>query len=264
MIPFISFITDDTRSLYSALFRTNEAPDVANLEKMIKNQHTQTRQDDVTKYSNDLIKFFVRYAWQSIPSKDHVKEMLQGTVEARLDEILDDVDEDNEVSVNDNDLLDHCTIVEMVTPSDVAYAMWQLVNSYEDWDAKIELVGEGSNVDRYKCQSRWTADRKLPAMEDRNQDDPGMLFYNGCLKWAKEFKSLFNKNFLPLSVKNFRIKLNQKSIELGYYKMPSRHRSSNSATNNKCRRVKEKAQEEMDVPLFDEDDYEKVMVVVGV
>ena len=114
--------------------------------------------------------------------------------------------------MDENELLDHQTIIDLLTPSDIAYSLWQLVNSHGDWDNKLELTGDGAKVDKYKCNARWTSNRKLPAMEDRTEDDAGMKFYIRCLKWAKDFKLVVDKRFT--------VALNKKCMKLGYYKMP--------------------------------------------
>jgi len=45
---------------------------------------------------------------------------------------------------------------------------------------------------KYKCSSRWTSDRKSAAMENRPSNDPGVVMYNKCLDWAKDFKKMRN------------------------------------------------------------------------
>ena len=135
-------------------------------------------------------------------------------------------------------MYNHDSIASFITPSDMAYTMWQLINSYEDWDVKVEREREGMPVDMHKCNTRWTANRKLPAMEDRTDADPGVRFYKACQAWAKRF--------MTQCPGDFSVAINRKSIELGYFKKSEVDRKVQVQSARR-----HEGDEEMEVPLFD-------------
>ena len=76
--------------------------------------------------------------------------------------------------------------LDFLTSSDIAYTLWQLFNSHEDWKAKLK--GEEKGDRRYKCNTRFTKERSKFAEGDGNSD--GMKLYKKCHDWTKKTEKL--------------------------------------------------------------------------
>jgi hypothetical protein len=97
----------------------------------------------------------------------------------------------------------------MTTTSDLGYTFWQSLNSNEGWEKKVK----DPNL-KYKCNTKWTSDRKDIPMEDHPDTDPGMEAYKKCLGWARELKKMNKtKEYWTLQEK-----CNEKAVQLGYFK----------------------------------------------
>ena len=223
-------------------YLSNEAPDVEVLEKIVLEQEKNTIKETVTKHGKDIIKFLVHYAWHAIPEKDKATAGLEEAAEEQFYWVhADDGEDQPNKEVNPDEVHNHDSLFEWLTPSDIAYVLWQVVNSHEDWTAKIEAMRDGDAVEKYKCGTKWTSDRKLPAMEDRADDDEGKAFYNKCVAWARDFKSE--------RIREFVIALNKKSIECGIYKKAD----MNLIKRTDPARHDEADETAVEVPLFDLD-----------
>jgi hypothetical protein len=112
----------------------------------------------------------------------------------------------------------------MLTASDIAYIMWQYVNSHDNWCGKLQLLKEGKTVNMNKSEADWTSDHKIASVESRPDTDPGVLFYSSCLDWARGLKKLSKAsvNGGPSDeYKVVHIALNTRCVELGLIKDPS-------------------------------------------
>ena len=218
------------------------------LEKMIVERAEMTIPETIARYKDHLVKFLVYYAYYAVPNKDEVKARLNEASQNQLQLVLDDAadreeaEADDELSLAGDEYYDHTSLLVILTASDIAYVLWQLVNSSQDWDMKIEMEREGNDVQdvKYKCGTRWTSNRKLPAMEDRGPDDEAMKFYNECHAWAKDLKNRCN---LELTVA-----LNRKSVEIGIFKKAEVEKRGDV---NYAHRHSRGQQEEVEVPLFE-------------
>ena len=113
---------------------------------------------------------------------------------------------------DDDQFYSHPCLLDMLTASDVAYTLWQFFNSHDDWQAKMKEMSQGKGSVQYKCNTRYTSDRKLPSMEERSEDDAGMKMYMSCLQWARRLKGATNTSAYNL----FRIECNKRSVKMGY------------------------------------------------
>eukprot|EP00956_Cyclotella_meneghiniana_P028391 scaffold65811_cov43-Cyclotella_meneghiniana.AAC.3 len=113
--------------------------------------------------------FILKYAVHSAP-RTKLKE--------RIDNVLRDAEDDGLG-------LKHICHIELLTTSDIAYAVWQHYNSWEDWKAKI--------VDpkrRYTCGTKYTVTK---GSGDGNHREEGEKMYDLVFKWCRKFKGLFAK-----------------------------------------------------------------------
>lgn len=82
--------------------------------------------------------------------------------------------------------LRHVCHVEMLSTSDIAYAVWQYYNSWEDWKAKIL----DPNL-RYSCGTKYTATK---GSSDGKLREDGEKMYDLIFKWCRKFKVVFAKD----------------------------------------------------------------------
>jgi hypothetical protein len=88
-----------------------------------------------------LARFVCKYAIHTCTIKDDLKARLQSA--------------QNEVGESEGENLWDC-VADFLTNSDLAFAVWQYINSASDWKEKREC--EDSRL-RYTCNSRWTSDK---------------------------------------------------------------------------------------------------------
>ena len=159
----------------------------------------------------EMMQFLVRYAICALP-KEETKKALNAYASKRWDATrkMQDTIENRDAEHN------HACILDLLTASDLAYIIWQYVNSYTDWCAKLALLKEGKNVNMNKSEAEWTSDHKKAPMETRADTDEGVRFYNSCLDWARGLKRLPSDDFRKL-----RMALNKMSVESGLIKDPS-------------------------------------------
>ena len=122
-----------------------------------------------------LASFIMNYATYAYPNKEKLKKSLQVIHYKKFCEATDKNEPD----------YDHNSVNEFFTASDLAIVFWIYENCYLDWLNKMKNPSL-----KYKSKTKWTSDRKKPAMEDRDDTDPGVIAYNKCLDWSRELKKL--------------------------------------------------------------------------
>ena len=98
--------------------------------------------------------------------------------------------------------------LDFVTKYDLAYTLWQCINSFEDWKTKILRKG----MKREATNTRWTKDSKEPC----TGGESGVDCYKRLVKWVGQFKSLDREEHGSLD--EFRKLVNTKAEEWGFMK----------------------------------------------
>lgn len=164
----------------------------------------------------DLLHFLVSYAICAVPKED-TKNALSDLAAKRWKETrnLQDLEEDAEHYF--------ACLLDVLTASDLAYVIWQYVNSYDDWCTKLQLLKEGTKVNMNKSNAEWTSNHKIASMESRPDTDPGVVFYNSCLDWARGLMRMSKAvNGGPSrEYRALRIALNKSCMEVGLIRDPS-------------------------------------------
>jgi hypothetical protein len=122
-----------------------------------------------------LASFIMNYTIYAYPNKEKLKKSLQVIHYKKFCEAKDKKEPN----------YDHNSVNEFFTASDLAIVFWIYENSYLDWVNKMKNPSL-----KYKSKTKWTSDRKKPAMEDRDDTGPGVIAYNKCLDWSRELKKL--------------------------------------------------------------------------
>jgi hypothetical protein len=106
---------------------------------------------------------------------------------------------------------------------------------------------------KYKSKTKWTSDRKKPAMEDQDDTDTGVIAYNKCLNWSRELKKLKGTKEYGFLQRQ----CNKKAVELGFLKEWGKETGcfSGSAKETETQDVVEEA------PVFELDNYETIPIV---
>ena len=118
--------------------------------------------------------------------------------------------------------LKHLCHIEMLTTSDIAYAVWQYYNSWEDWKAKIV-----DPTRRYTCGTKYTVTK---GSGDGKQKEEGEKMYDMVSEWCREFKRLFAKGEDgDVTDKAYEIReiCNTKASELGMLKIDGKLKTKN-------------------------------------
>lgn len=100
-----------------------------------------------------------------------------------------------------------CTqcFLDMLTKYDLAYALWQCINSFDDWTRKRKL----KSGKRPTTETRWTRDSK-----DSREEESGVDCYERLLEWVGAFKKLEIEE--PGLLDDFRVKVNTVAEDMGY------------------------------------------------
>ena len=170
------------------------------------------RMDDPEKAHmvDTLVKFLHLYARHSAP-KDESKRFLDRVHSERL----------RQVAVSDNsdqeDPHAHPCLLDFLTPSDLAYALWQYFNSHKDWKKKHAAKGSATEgIDRYKTNTKWTSNKKVAVTKE------GLDIYDLLLKFSRNLKRLLKSSLEEHRVLygRFRILCNKKALEMGIITAP--------------------------------------------
>ena len=108
--------------------------------------------------------FVLNYARHAAP-KDRLKKEL-------MTEVVNAGDTEGEHK--------HMCHVDLLSTSDIAYAMWQYVNSYDDWVRKLK---DGQR--RFKHDTKWSSDRTGAKMVE------GLKYYQDMVRWCRSLKKLW-------------------------------------------------------------------------
>lgn len=148
---------------------------------------------------NVMCSFLMHYLFCAHPSLQKIKLALQAASIRRFIELDGPKDPD----------YDHKCLLCFMTASDLAFVLWQYRNSYTDWIAKLK-----NQSLKYKHDSKWTSDKKMLGMDDRDENDEGVKAYKECLNWSRELKKMSKSH----EYWKLRKALNQKAESLGYLK----------------------------------------------
>lgn len=178
-----------------------------------------------------MMYFFARYAFCAVP-KEATKKVLNARAAKRWEETrgLQDTIENR-----DAEYMYEC-ILDLMTASDIAYILWQYVNSYDDWCNKLSLLKEGKSVNMNKSEAEWTSDHKIAPMESRIESDEGVRFYNSCLDWARGLKKLAKSGTGGGPTDDYvkmRMEINKRMVESGYIKDPSVKKKKGATSRRK-------------------------------
>ena len=124
-----------------------------------------------------MLTFILNYCRHAAP-KDEVKRNVVYMRQKKKQELGRSPDAESE------SIMAECHL-DFLTSSDVAYTLWQYLNSYEDWRKKINDKESGDL--KYVCNTRWTKKRNGEVLPPNSE---GMLYYGYCLKYARKLKSL--------------------------------------------------------------------------
>ena len=183
--------------------------------------------------------FIVNFAFMAYPDKTHLQNTLQAIHLKRFKELGKPAQPNYE----------HDCVFDLLTVSDFAYTFWQYLNSYDMWMAKRQNTGL-----KYQCTSRWTSNRKSAAMENRADDDPGVVMYNKCLAWARDLKRLKGTD----EYCDLQIMCNSMSCEMGYFKGCGSNDADGNASRENSRNVRMDVSE---APTMDLDELDMIPVV---
>ena len=150
--------------------------------------------------------FALKYAVHAAPKND---------LKMRMNKVLQDAKDDGLG-------LKHLCHIEMLTTSDIAYAIWQYYNSWEDWKAKIV-----DPTRRYTCGTKYTVTKESG---DGKKKKEGEDMYDMVHKWCREFKRLFAKGEDgDVTDKAYEIReiCNTKARELGMLKIDGKLKTKN-------------------------------------
>ena len=166
----------------------------------------------------EMLNFFVRYAICALP-KEETRRILNAYAAKRWNETrnLQDTIENRDAEHY------YACILDLLTASDIAFLLWQYVNSYDDWCNKLSLLKEGKSVNMNKSEAEWTSDHRKAPMESRADTDEGVRFYNSCLDWARGLKKLAKvvNGGATDDYNKMRMELNKRCVVSGIIKDPS-------------------------------------------
>ena len=129
---------------------------------------------------NMLSAFVVMFSFHAAPWKDKLKKQLS---EVRFKTHQDNVD-----SGVDPEDLEHPCIADFLTSTDIAYTIWQYINSVDDWDRKLKSINDGEGKSNYKTRTRYTSSKKEAVSQE------GHELYAKLAVWCRELKVLSQKN----------------------------------------------------------------------
>ena len=103
----------------------------------------------------------------------------------------------------------HMCHVDLLSTSDIAYAMWQYVNSFDDWVRKLK---DGQR--RFRHDTKWSSDRTGAKMVE------GLKFYQDVVKWCRALKNLWydkdSSEEQQAEYEGLRVACNMKAKEMGF------------------------------------------------
>ena len=164
--------------------------DVSQLHELLKNN---TPQEVINSSdSRDMFVLFVlRYAIYAAPKEQLKKEMRNEVMKA---------------GASEGDHLHKCHL-DFLTSSDIAYAVWQYLNSHDDWERKLKDPTKAYNHD-----TKWSTDKTGASMIE------GYKVYDALEKWCRELKGMSKRDASEEDKKCYeelRVAFNKKAKSLG-------------------------------------------------
>ena len=142
--------------------------------------------------SRDMFVLFVlRYARYAAPKEQLKKEMKNEIIKA---------------GASEGEHLHKCHL-DFLTSSDIAYAVWQYLNSHDDWERKLKDPTKAYNHD-----TKWSTDKTGASMVE------GYKVFDVLEKWCKQLKGMSKKDASAEDKKMYeelRIEFNKKAKSLG-------------------------------------------------
>eukprot|EP00956_Cyclotella_meneghiniana_P000450 scaffold521_cov50-Cyclotella_meneghiniana.AAC.3 len=158
-------MTQDMRKQHESDRGTVDYIDVSQLHEMLQNNtpHEVINSSD----SRDMFVLFVlRYARYAAPKEQLKKEMRNEVLKA---------------GASKGEHLHKCHL-DFLTSSDIAYAVWQYLNSHDDWERKIK-----DPTKAYNHNTKWSTDKTGASMVE------GYKVYDALEKWCKELQFRFTE-----------------------------------------------------------------------
>jgi hypothetical protein len=183
-----------------------------------------------------LVDFLLRYATHSFHSKEEVRRLMNETRVKVTDE-------------NGEESAAHVCFLDMMSKSDVAFCLWQYMNSEGDWTHKV-LNRNKAGVN-HSCRTKWTSDKSGVG---KPVSDEGMAVYKELYAWCSELKNLKDTRDYHL----FRLGLNAGAREMGLLKGYSKE---TMIRKRKADEVGALNEDEEEVAVFDDDEFVQMVEV---
>lgn len=140
--------------------------DVSQLHELLQNN--TPREVINSSDSRDMFVLFVlRYARYAAPKEQLKKEMRNEVMKA---------------GASEGEHLHKCHL-DFLTSSDIAYAVWQYLNSHDDWERKLKDPTKAYNHD-----TKWSTDKTGASMIE------GYKVYDALEKWCRELKGMSKRD----------------------------------------------------------------------
>ena len=183
-----------------------------------------------------LVDFLLRYATHSFHSKEEVRRLMNETKVKVTNE-------------NGQESAARVCFLDMMSKSDVAFCLWQYMNSEGDWTHKV-LNRNKAGVN-HSCRTKWTSDKSGVG---KPVSDEGMAVYKELYAWCSELKNLKDTWDYHL----FRVGLNAAAKEMGLLKGYSKE---TMIRKRKADEVGALDDDEGEVAVFDDDEFVQIVEV---
>jgi hypothetical protein len=183
-----------------------------------------------------LVDFLLRYATHSFHSKEEVRRLMNETRVKVTDE-------------NGQESTAQVCFLDMMSKSDVAFCLWQYMNSEGDWTHKV--LNRNKVGVNHSCRTKWTSDKSGVG---KPVSDEGMAVYKELYAWCSELKNLKDTRDYHL----FRVGLNAAAREMGLLKEYTRE---TMIRKRKADEVGDVDDDEGEVAVFEDDEFVQMVEV---
>ena len=142
--------------------------------------------------SRDMFLLFVLHYARYAAPKEQLKEQMRKQVMNAGDSEKDNL---------------HMCHLDLLTASDIAFALWQYFNSHDDWERKLN---DPTKV--YKHDTKWSTDKTGLSMTE------GFKVYNELLNWCSKLKEMSKRDASEEDrecYKDLRVSCNKMAKKLG-------------------------------------------------
>ena len=164
--------------------------DVSQLQEMLKNNTPNEVASNGD--SRDMFVLFVLHYARYAAPKEQLKEQMRKQV--------------MNAGASEGDHLHMCHL-DLLTASDVAFALWQYFNSHDDWERKLN-----DRTKVYKHDTKWSTDKTGMSMTE------GYKVYNELLDWCSKLKEMSKSDASEEDrecYKDLRVSCNKMAKKLG-------------------------------------------------